>query len=84
MSITPRQAVGCGSSLVALKRVDPVFMALPRGGMPVAAEEARVLLAPLDLLMVQKIGAPGQRELAVAAVVDGNSPALPPKSWSTK
>ena len=64
-----------GQRLAALKLIDPVVVALPRGGVPVAAEVAPVLHAPLDLLMVQKIGAPGQRELAVAAVVDGNAPA---------
>ena len=46
----------------------PTVLALPRGGVPVAAEVARVLGAPLDLLMVRKIGAPGQPELAVAAM----------------
>lgn len=46
----------------------PTVLALPRGGVPVAAEVARVLGAPLDLLMVRKIGAPGQPELAVAAI----------------
>lgn len=46
----------------------PTVLALPRGGVPVAAEVARVLGAPLDLLMVRKIGAPGQPELAVAAL----------------
>jgi len=62
--------------VVGLKLVDPVVLALPRGGVPVAAEVARALHAPLDLLMVRKIGAPDQRELAVAAVVDGDHPEL--------
>lgn len=53
-----------------------VVVALPRGGVPVAAEVARCLGAPLDLLIVRKIGAPWQRELAVAAIVDGDSPEL--------
>lgn len=60
--------------VAALRLSDPVVLALPRGGVPVAAEVARVLRAPLDLLMVRKIGAPLQRELAVAAVVDGAAP----------
>lgn len=50
---------------------DPVVLALPRGGVPVAFEVARELAAPLDLVLVRKIGAPWQPELAVAAVVDG-------------
>ena len=58
----------------ALGLADPVVLALPRGGVAVAAELARALPAPLDLLLVRKIGAPGQPELAVAAVVDGTPP----------
>lgn len=46
----------------------PVVLALPRGGVPVAAEVARVLNAPLDLVMVRKLGTPGQAELAMGAV----------------
>lgn len=52
----------------------PVVLALPRGGVPVAAEVARALDAPLDLVLVRKIGVPWQPELALAAVVDGPSP----------
>jgi len=52
----------------------PVVLALPRGGVPVAFEIARALGAPLDLVLVRKIGAPGHRELAAAAVVDGENP----------
>jgi putative phosphoribosyl transferase len=55
---------------------DAVVLALPRGGVPVAAEIARLLGAPLDLLFVRKIGLPWQRELAYAAVVDGDPPSL--------
>ena len=43
-------------------------MALPRGGVPVAAEIARFLQLPLDIALVRKVGVPGQPELAVAAV----------------
>lgn len=54
----------------------PVVLALPRGGVPVAFEIARRLDAPLDLVLVRKIGAPGQPELAAGAVVDGTDPVL--------
>lgn len=53
---------------------DPVVLALPRGGVPVGAEVARALQAPLDLVLVRKIGVPYQPELALAAVVDGEHP----------
>jgi len=53
-----------------------VVLALPRGGVPIGAEVARALHAPLDLLLVRKIGVPWQPELAVAAVVDGASPEI--------
>jgi putative phosphoribosyl transferase len=49
-------------------------LALPRGGVPVGAEIARAIKAPLDLVIVRKVGAPGNSELAVAAIVDGNPP----------
>ena len=62
--------------VVALKLDHPIVYALPRGGVPVAAEIAAVLGAPLDLVLVRKIGAPMQPELAVGAVVDGESPEL--------
>ncbi|WP_372623028.1 phosphoribosyltransferase [Falsiroseomonas sp.] len=58
----------------ALRLRDPVVYALPRGGVPVAAEVAAALGAPLDLVLVRKIGAPGQPELAIGAVVDGDNP----------
>lgn len=51
---------------------DPVVLALPRGGVPVAFEVAQALSAPLDLVLVRKIGTPLQPELAAGAVVDGD------------
>jgi putative phosphoribosyl transferase len=60
--------------LMAFRSRDPVVLALPRGGVPIGAVVALALKAPLDLLLVRKIGAPWQRELAVAAVVDGQPP----------
>ena len=53
---------------------NPVILALPRGGVPVAFEVARELQAPLDLLFVRKIGAPGHPEFGLGAVVDGAHP----------
>lgn len=50
---------------------DPVVLALPRGGVPVAAEVATALQAPLDVLLVRKLGVPGHRELGVGAVGEG-------------
>lgn len=57
--------------LVRMEPADPVVLALPRGGVPVAFEIAKALNAPLDLVLVRKIGLPSQPELAAAAVVDG-------------
>ena len=51
-----------------------MILALPRGGVPVAFEVARALSAPLDILLVRKIGAPGDEEYGIGAVVDGASP----------
>ncbi len=58
------------------KKQQPVILALPRGGVPVAAEVAAALNAPLDLILVRKVGVPFQRELAMGAVVDGGAPVI--------
>ncbi|HEU5330541.1 MAG TPA: hypothetical protein VFU78_20780, partial [Thermomicrobiales bacterium] len=52
---------------------DPALLvlALPRGGVPVAFEVARALHAPLDVLLVRKLGVPGQEELAMGAIASG-------------
>lgn len=65
------------AALQGLGLQDPVVLALPRGGVPVAVEVARALRAPLDLLLVRKIGAPGEPELAVAAVAEAAEGAGP-------
>lgn len=65
-----------GTRLGALHLANPVVLALPRGGVPVALEVARALEAPLDLLLVRKIGVPWQPELAVAAVMGGAEPVV--------
>jgi len=62
------------AALTAYKSEDCVVFALLRGGVPVAAEVAAFLHAPLDLILVRKIGAPNQPELAIGAVVDGEAP----------
>jgi predicted phosphoribosyltransferase len=61
-------------ALAAYKNQQPVVLALPRGGVPVAAKVAAALNAPLDLILVRKIGVPYQPELAMGAVVDGDEP----------
>jgi putative phosphoribosyl transferase len=52
-------------------REDVLVLGLPRGGVPVAFEVARALAAPLDLLMVRKLGVPGHEELALGAIASG-------------
>jgi erythromycin esterase-like protein/predicted phosphoribosyltransferase len=52
-------------------RDDVVVLGLPRGGVPVAAEVARVLDLPLDVVAVRKLGVPGHRELAFGAIATG-------------
>jgi len=63
-------------ALLHLKAMNPVVLALPRGGVPVGFEVAKALGAPLDVVLVRKIGAPGQPELGLGAVVDGANPRL--------
>jgi predicted phosphoribosyltransferase len=53
------------------RRPDVLVLALPRGGVPVAAEVARALGAPLDVFVVRKLGVPGDEELAMGAVATG-------------
>jgi putative phosphoribosyl transferase len=62
--------------LMPLKRDNPIVLALPRGGVPVAFEVAQALAAPLDVVLVRKIGAPGHAELGLGAVVEGTDPEL--------
>jgi putative phosphoribosyl transferase len=57
-----------------LRHEEPVVLALPRGGVPVGFEIAEELDAPLDIVLVRKIGVPWQPELALGAVVDGADP----------
>ena len=50
---------------------NPLILALPRGGLPVAFEVARTLKAPMDVYIVRKLGVPGQEELAMGAMASG-------------
>lgn len=61
-------------SLLKYKDEDPIVLGLPRGGVPVAAEIARALNAVLDVLIVRKLGAPYQKELAVGALCENDEP----------
>ena len=78
MSFKDRSHAGrkLAAALAGYKDQQPVILALPRGGVPVAAEVAAVLNAPLDLILVRKIGVPFQPELAMGAVVDGGAPII--------
>jgi predicted phosphoribosyltransferase len=60
-------------------RDDVLVLALPRGGVPVAAEVARALEAPLDVFLVRKLGVPGHEELAMGAVASGGTRVLNPQ-----
>jgi putative phosphoribosyl transferase len=55
---------------------DVLVMGLARGGVPVAAEVARILQAPLYVLVVRKLGTPGQEELAIGAIASGGGRVL--------
>jgi putative phosphoribosyl transferase len=61
-------------ALAGYRDQQPIILALPRGGVPVAAEVAAALDAPLDLILVRKLGVPAEPELAMGAVVDGAAP----------
>ena len=71
-----RRAAGrqLSERLEHLRPDNPLVLALPRGGVPVGFEIAERLDAPLDIVLVRKIGVPWQPELALGAVVDGADP----------
>ncbi len=72
--IPDRRAAGrvLGGMLGAYRgRDDCIVLALPRGGVPVAAEIARMLRLPLDVMVVRKLGLPGHPELAMGAIASG-------------
>ena len=76
MRFADRYAAGrqLAAKLAHLKDRAPVVLALPRGGVAVGFEIAQALGAPLDIVLVRKIGVPWQPELALGAVTDGGSP----------
>jgi putative phosphoribosyl transferase len=59
--------------VATLKLADPVVLALPRGGVPVGFEIAQRIAAPLDVLVVRKLGVPGHEELAMGAIASGGA-----------
>jgi putative phosphoribosyl transferase len=65
-----------GERLAQMQLARPLVLALPRGGVPVGAEIATCLRAPLDIVFVRKLGAPDQPELAIGAVADGSEPEI--------
>lgn len=69
-SFADRRAAGraLAERLEHLRAEQPLILGLPRGGVPVAAEVARALAAPLDIIVVRKVGLPGQPELAAGAI----------------
>lgn len=58
---------------------DTIVLGLPRGGVPVAAEIARALDAPMDVIVVRKLGVPGHEELAMGAIGEGGVKVLHPE-----
>ena len=76
MKFADRSGAGrrLAGKLLHLKDRRPVVLALPRGGVAVGFEIAQTLGAPLDIVLVQKIGVPWQPELALGAVTDGADP----------
>lgn len=67
-------AVVLAEKLLKYKDEEPVIIALPRGGVPVGYEIARKLKAKLDIIIVRKLGAPGNEELAIGALVEAKEP----------
>ena len=65
-----------GQRLAGLRGQDVVVLGLPRGGVPVAFEVAKALDAPLDVIVVRKLGVPFQPEVAMGAIGEGNARVL--------
>jgi putative phosphoribosyl transferase len=70
-----------GQALLANRRWEnPLVLALPRGGVPVAFEVAQALSAPLDILVVRKIGHPLHEEFAIGAIASGGVAVMNPRA----
>jgi putative phosphoribosyl transferase len=82
MTFVSREAAGTelGRCLLEQKVEPDIVLGLPRGGVVVAAEVARVMQCPLDVLVVRKIGHPRQREFAVGALAEPDVMLLDPRS----
>lgn len=85
MQFVDRQDAGrqLGEQLSESGLADPVVLALPRGGVPVAYEVALALDAPLDVLVARKIGAPFQPEFGVGAIAEGGATVLDERSMAS-
>lgn len=68
-----RQEAGkkIASELLGYRRKEPFVLAMPRGGVPIGFEVARVLHAPLDVIVVRKIGLSGNKEFGIGAIAEG-------------
>src|SRR3712207_6010395 len=62
--------------LAGMQFADPVVLALPRGGVPVAFEVAAALRAPLEVFVARKVGAPGHEEFGIGAIAEGSADAV--------
>lgn len=71
-----------GKRLAGLRGQDVVVLGLPRGGVPVAFEVAKALDAPLDVIVVRKLGVPFQPEVAMGAIGEGSVRVLDPRTIS--
>src|SRR5690349_12439018 len=72
-----------GRALLDRRDEHPVVLGLPRGGVPVAFEVARLLDAPLDVVVVRKLGLPDRPEVAMGAIGEGGARVLNPVALET-
>lgn len=68
-----------GQNLEDRKFVNPIILALPRGGIVVAEEVAKIINAPIDVVISRKIGAPGQEEFGIGAISENEDPWFNPQ-----